>query len=169
MSHWRSPWTRSPAAPSCWARLHRRGLPGATGSRLPEQRPPAHHPSEYVHIAGKDKRAWASAVSRSLPVDGAARAAYVKRKAQTAYTQPQIAKDVRRKNAQLIASRGGMSLQEVLEKPIPGGFGYGFIYNYEPREPGSSSRSSAPTGPGGTWKLTPPGGPAASASAAGGR
>jgi hypothetical protein len=104
-----------------------------------------------------------------LPVDGAARAAYVKRKAQTAYTQPQIAKDVRRKNAQLIASRGGMSLQEVLEKPIPGGFGYGFIYNYEPREPGSSSRSSAPTGPGGTWKLTPPGGPAASASAAGGR
>lgn len=66
--HWRSPWTRSPAAPSCWARLHRRGLPGATGSRLPEQRPPAHHPSEYVHIAGKDKRAWASAVSRSCPL-----------------------------------------------------------------------------------------------------
>jgi hypothetical protein len=88
-------------------------------------------PSGLVHVGSADMRAWALAASRSRPADMAAREAFIKRKALTAYTRPGVSKANRRLAAELIASRGGVPLQEFLDRPTPGGVGYGVMFNPE--------------------------------------
>lgn len=116
-------------------------------------------PPDLLHVRSKDMRAWAASMSRSRPPDTAARAAYIKRKALSAYIQPVVPKEARLRAAQYIADRGAVPLDTLLDQPTPGGFASGVIYNYDFVEAWQSGTAIAftvlcPERPGGnvyTW------------------
>jgi hypothetical protein len=85
-------------------------------------------PPDLPHGPEGDLRAWAAATSANNPADKAQRAAFVKRKVLTAFTNPSASKEKRVLAAQETAQSLGVQLQDVLDQPTPGGVGMGLIF-----------------------------------------
>lgn len=83
-------------------------------------------PPDFGNAPGQDLRGWA--VGRSTAVDARTRSAFALRKAQTAYTHSAANTEQRGRTLQQFASRLQIAPANVLDRPTPGGVGYGMFY-----------------------------------------